>query len=73
MAELANSFAQMAAKVAARERSLAREVKRLRVEIDEVKREAAVKEITESDFFSDLTSKAADMRRRMREGDETSE
>lgn len=67
MAELAAAFAQMATQVAARERSLTREVKRLRVEIDESKRQAAVKEITDTDFFSDLTSKAAEMRRRMRE------
>jgi HAMP domain-containing protein len=70
MAELAHSFAIMAEQVAAREQSLTREVTRLRVEIDHAKREAAVKEITESDFFSDLTSKAADMRRRMRDGEE---
>ena len=70
MAELASSFAQMAQQVAAREQSLTREVKRLRVEIDEAKRDAAVKEITESDFFADLTVKAKEMRRRMREGDD---
>jgi hypothetical protein len=58
----------MAQQVAAREQSLTREVKRLRVEIDEAKRDAAVKEITESDFFADLTVKAKEMRRRMREG-----
>ncbi len=68
MAELASSFAQMAHQVAAREQSLTREVTRLRVEIDEAKREAAVKEITDSDFFADLSVKAAEMRRRMREG-----
>lgn len=68
MAELASSFAQMADQVAAREQSLTREVKRLRVEIDENKRAEAVKEITESEFFADLSTKAAEMRRRMREG-----
>lgn len=69
MAELASAFAQMAEQVAARERSLTREVKRLRVEIDQAKREADVKEITDSDFFADLTSKAAEMRRRIRDDD----
>lgn len=69
MAELAGAFAQMAAQVAARERTLTTEVKRLRVEIDDAKREASVKEITDSDFFADLTSKAAAMRQRMREGE----
>jgi HAMP domain-containing protein len=66
MYTLAESVSTMAAKVGARERSLTREVQRLKVEIDAVKREEAVKEITESDFFSDLTSKAADMRRSFR-------
>jgi HAMP domain-containing protein len=71
MYTLAESVSTMAAKVGARERSLTREVQRLKVEIDTAKREEAVKEITESDFFSDLTSKAADMRRSFRgDGDE---
>ena len=68
MYTLAESVATMAAKVGARERSLTREVQRLKVEIDATRREEAVKEITETDFFSDLTAKAADMRRRIRDG-----
>jgi len=63
---LAESVATMASRVGARERSLTREVQRLKVEIDSAKREEAVKEITETDFFSDLASKAHDMRRRVR-------
>ena len=71
MYTLAESVATMAAKVGARERSLTREVQRLKVEIDATRREEAVKEITETDFFSDLTSTAAEMRRRIRgEGDQ---
>lgn len=66
MYTLAESVSTMAAKVGARERSLTREVQRLKVEIDSVKREEAVKEITESDFFSDLTAKAAGMRQSFR-------
>lgn len=66
MSVLARSFEAMAAKVAEREQSLKREVTRLRIEIDHAKREAAVKEITESDFFADLTAKAEQMRRRKR-------
>ena len=67
---LAESVATMAAKVGARERSLTQEVQRLKVEIDATRREAAVREIVETDFFADLTAKAADMRRRVRgEGD----
>jgi methyl-accepting chemotaxis protein len=63
---LAESFASMAIKVATRERTLTSEVKRLKVEIDHARREQAVKEITESDSFSDLMTKAARMRRRAR-------
>jgi len=66
MFTLAESFAEMAKKVGLRERSLTREVQRLKVEIDHARREEAVKEITESDFFSDLTAKAAEMRRKAR-------
>lgn len=67
MYELGESFARMARKVGAREKSLTKEVQRLKVEIDTAKKEQAVKEITESDFFSDLASRAAEMRKRMRE------
>ena len=66
MFTLAESFAEMAKKVGLRERTLTREVQRLKVEIDHTRREEAVKEITESDFFSDLTAKAAEMRRKAR-------
>jgi HAMP domain-containing protein len=66
---LGESFARMARKVGAREKSLTREVRRLKVEIDQAKKDKAVREITETDFFSDLTARAAEMRRRMREDD----
>ena len=66
MYELGESFEQMAIKVGAREKSLTQEVQRLRVEIDQSKREEAVKEITETDFFSDLAAQATKMRARMR-------
>lgn len=67
LATLADSFSAMAEKIAARERSLTTEVQRLRVEIDQARREEAVKEITESDAFADIAGRAAEMRRRMRE------
>lgn len=69
MYELGESFTNMAEKVAAREQSLKKEVSRLRVEIDQSKREEAVKEIVETDFFADLSARAAEMRARLR-GDE---
>jgi len=65
MSDLAESFTVMARKVAARERALSNEVRRLRVEIDTTKREETVREITETDFFTDLESKAAELRSRM--------
>ena len=70
MATLAASFQVMADQVAQRERSLAQEVTRLKVEIDHARREEAVREITETDFFADLSAKAAQMRRRRRGDDD---
>ena len=67
MTDLAESITVMAGKVAARERALSKEVQRLRVEIDQVKREESVREITETEFFADLASKAHDLRARMRQ------
>ncbi len=72
MYTLAESFTSMAAKVAARERSLTQEVQRLKVEIDHARREEAVKQITESDSFAELARKAAEMRRRNRGEDQPS-
>lgn len=63
---LARTFQRMATEVIERERSLREQVKRLTVEIDHSRREAAVREIVETDFFTDLSAKAADMRRRVR-------
>lgn len=71
MSILANSFAQMAAKVDVREKTLTQEVQRLKVEIDQARRVDAVREITESDSFAELALKAAEMRKRMR-GDDAS-
>lgn len=67
MFTLGESFERMAAKVAMREKRLTRQVQRLQVEIDQAKKEKSVKEITETDFFADLASKATELRRRMRE------
>ena len=66
MYELGQSFAIMAEKVAARERHLTKEVQRLRVEIDQAKREEAVQEITSTDFFEDLSGKADQLRAALR-------
>ncbi len=66
MTELADSFGVMTRKVGARERTLVQQVRVLKVEIDEVKRQQAVAEITDTDFFSTLTTKAAAMRAKVR-------
>lgn len=71
MTELAESFAVMADRVGARERSLAQQVAVLKVEIDQSKREAAVAEITESDFFAELSAKAERIRARVKENHDT--
>jgi len=64
MAVLAESFSTMAEKVRIRERTLTQQVRQLRVEIDAAKREQAVAEITESDYFASIAAKADAMRRR---------
>jgi len=69
MSELSSSFADMATRVAARERSLKTEVERLRVEVDEGRRSAAVSEIVDTDFFAELTGKADALRKRMQADD----
>ena len=64
--DLAEAFQVMAGKVAEREQSLRSEVRRLKVEIDHVKRAEAVREITESEGFNSIAERAAEMRKRMR-------
>jgi nitrogen fixation/metabolism regulation signal transduction histidine kinase len=71
MYTLAEAFSVMAVRVAQREANLTNEVRRLKVEIDHARREEAVREIVDSDFFADLTAKAEQMRRRMRGEDDT--
>ncbi|MEY2754064.1 MAG: hypothetical protein RJB65_422 [Actinomycetota bacterium] len=66
MTELADSFQVMTEKVGTRERTLVREVAVLKVEIDQARRERAVAEIAETDFFANLTEKAAAMRAKVK-------
>ncbi len=61
---LAADFAQMAAQVQQREEELRREVQELRIEINEAKRRKQLEEITETDYFQQLQSKASSLRRR---------
>jgi methyl-accepting chemotaxis protein len=61
---LARVFATMAEQVAARERKLRAQVRALKVEIDHERRRQAVEEVTDTEFFRDLQSRAAEMRAR---------
>ncbi len=63
IASLARVFAAMATQVHTRELEYRRQVQQLQIVIDETKRERAVAEITDTDFFQDLTEKAQKMRR----------
>ncbi|MCW5942740.1 MAG: response regulator [Fimbriimonadaceae bacterium] len=65
---LARVFAQMADEVRAREESLRRQVRELRVEIDAGKKAKDVAEITETDYFRNLQERAAEFRSRRGEG-----
>jgi hypothetical protein len=74
---LAHVFDMMIDKVHAREEHLKRQVRELRIEIDQTKKERHVREIVESDYFRDLQATAREMRRRAqgenKEEDESSE
>jgi nitrogen fixation/metabolism regulation signal transduction histidine kinase len=61
---LARVFARMAEQVAVREKKLREQVRQLKVEIDQERRQKAVDEVTGTDFFKDLQGRAAEMRRR---------
>ncbi len=60
---LARTFARMADEVRAREARLRAEVRELRIEIDAGRESTKVAEITGSDYFKDLRSRAAELRR----------
>ncbi|HEX6654006.1 MAG TPA: response regulator [Thermoleophilaceae bacterium] len=60
---LARTFARMADEVRAREARLQAEVRELRIEIDAARESTKVAEITGSDYFKDLRTRAAELRR----------
>ncbi len=66
MMESFSSLAVAALEAYIREQQLKQEIKQLRIEIDEVKRQQQVAEITETDFFQELKAKAENIRRRGR-------
>ncbi|MBX3010403.1 MAG: hypothetical protein KF832_02810 [Caldilineaceae bacterium] len=64
--QLGHVFARMAAEVIARERKLQKQVQELRIEIDRVRQEQAVSEITDTEYFQDLQQKVNQLRGRSR-------
>lgn len=68
LGRLAAVFVQMAREVRAREERLENQVQQLTIEIDEAKRQRAVQEITETEYFKDLQAKAEELRARSRGG-----
>lgn len=64
LGKLARVFQNMACQVYAREQSLRQQVQDLRIEIDEAKKAREVAEITETDYFRDLSEKAQKLRER---------
>lgn len=64
LGRLARVFQNMARQVYAREERLKQQVQELRIEIDEVKKAHQVSDITETEYFRELVSKAETLRRR---------
>lgn len=63
---LGQVFARMAAEVIARERKLQQQVQELRIEVDRVRQEQAVSEITDTEYFQELQQKVDQLRSRSR-------
>ena len=64
LAAVADAVESMVTAVREREERLKREVAELRIQIDEDKRKQQVAEITETDYFKQLTKQARQMRKR---------
>jgi methyl-accepting chemotaxis protein len=62
--QLARVFDRMAQQVYSREQKLKQQVRDLRIEIDEAKRQKQVQDIVETDFFQELVAKAQVLRDR---------
>ncbi len=68
--QLARVFASMTKQVYVRETDLRKQVEGLKIVIDETKRKKAVEEITDSEFFQNLTERAAKIRQKQRASQE---
>jgi nitrogen fixation/metabolism regulation signal transduction histidine kinase len=64
--DLSRVFKQMAKAVQMREKRLKDEIRKLRIEIDEGKKEEAVQQIVESESFQNLQDKVEELRERRR-------
>jgi len=62
LGQLARVFQRMQREVDRRERRLKQEVAELRIEIDEIKKDRQVAEITETEYFQNLRQKASRLR-----------
>jgi CheY-like chemotaxis protein len=62
LGQLARTFVRMAGEVRAREERLRRQVEELRIEIDEARQASKVAEITDTEYFRHLSSRAARLR-----------
>lgn len=63
LGHLARVFQRMTREVYAREQRLQTQLQQLRIEVDKVKQTRAASEITDTDYFQRLQSRAADLRR----------
>jgi two-component system, cell cycle response regulator len=63
LGQLARVFQRMALEVRAREERLQREVQELRIEIDHARQARKVAEITDTEYFHNLQTQAAELRR----------
>jgi len=66
--QLLSAFFQMVQQVQAREDELKQELRKLTLEIDEVRRRQQVQEVTGTEFYAHLKSEAARLRRERNEG-----
>lgn len=64
--QLARVFASMAKQIYARETTLRKQVESLKIVIDEAKRKKAVEEITDNEFFQELSKRASEIRKRQK-------
>jgi HAMP domain-containing protein len=67
LGQLADTFQRMARQVYAREQQLKQQVQELRIEIDEVKQQRQVAEITETEYFHNLMEKIKQLKMRQRQ------